>query len=313
MTVYDYKIGMSLGLGKTVVALGLFDGVHKGHKKLLDSAMQIAREQRLPFAVFTFRDKYSALKGGERLFTDEERQSIIEELGVEHLIVADFSDMMQLSAADFVEKTLVRDLDTAVAVVGDDFRFGHGREGDVKLLDRLLFEKSRRLYCEPSVNAKNGEKLSSASIKKLIADGNVSLARELLCSAYFIEERVEKGIGLGHRLGIPTVNISLQNKKLAPKRGVYATAVKIDEKIYTGLTNVGTCPTFGERKEHTETFILGFSSALYGKRLRVYFLEYLRPEKKFESQDELLKQIKLDTDRTLKLTERIKWQEIGIN
>ncbi len=313
MKTYEYKQGdKPANRRKCVIALGLFDGIHKGHAALFEKASRIAEKENMPFVIFTFRDKKGALKGGERLFTDDEREAILEKTQAEELIVAEFQDMASISAEDFVSNVLCKDLNAAVAVTGTDFRFGKERLGDTELLSQVMSKYGARAVAIDTVAA-GEEKISSAMIKNLIRQGELKRAGELLLEPYFIEAKGERGIGLGSKLGVPTVNISLQKGKLVPKHGVYAAAVKIDDKFYTGLTNIGTCPTFGEREMHTETFILDFSGVLYGKRVRIYLLEYLREERRFSGADELLLQIEIDIDKTKRITEALKWQELGTN
>ena len=136
--------------------------------------------------------------------------------------------------------------------------------------------------------------LSTSLITELLKQGNPRAASELLGEPYFIEGEIIRGDGRGELLGLPTVNISLQNDKSFIKQGVYYTQVLIDEKSYTGLTNIGKCPTFEEREVHTETFILDFSGKVYGKIAKVFLIDYLREEKKFKDKDELTNQIKSD-------------------
>jgi riboflavin kinase/FMN adenylyltransferase len=152
--------------------------------------------------------------------------------------------------------------------------------------------------------------ISSTLIRKELADGNIAIANRLLGTPYFLSGVVESGNRVGKKLGFPTINIPLREGYVELGRGVYFTLVKIGDKFYRGITNVGTCPTFDERKMHTETYILDYNGEIYGEEVKLFFLEYIREERKFESPEELRAEI----GRNMKwaMEREIKWQEIGL-
>lgn len=296
MKIYDYKSAEALPFDKCVVALGFFDGVHRGHRALLAAAKSRAKELCLPLVVFSFYSETEGIKAPERLYSTEIKSALLEALGAEYALYARFGDISGMSACDFVSEFLIGKLGARLAVSGRDFRFGKGREGDTALLSKLMTASGgESLIVEDELAGE--EKISTSLIKKLLANGRTKEAGELLAEPYFIIGEVVKGDGRGRSLGTPTVNISLQNSKSFLKTGVYHTSVVIDEKCYTGITNVGFCPTFSERERHTETFILGFSDCAYGKRAKLSFLDYLREEKRFSSKEELIAQINRDLSK----------------
>ena len=310
MKIYNYKPGVSLD-EKTAVALGFFDGVHAGHRQLLKTAREAAKKSNLLFTVFTFIAG-SGIKENHPIYSNRQKLEILEELGVEAVIVADFSEISNISAEDFVKNCLFRDMGCRIAVAGFDFRYGKGRTGDADSLKKSLGLLGAECIIE-SEHSIDGEKISSTKIKELISLGNMEKAREFLGYPYQIACVVEHGRGAGKGLGFPTVNTKI-DKNLSPIRcGVYRTAVEISGKLYTGVTNVGTCPTFEERKIHAETYIVDYSGDLYGQKIRIFFLGYLREERQFEDPQELIMQINVDKNTAIKENGELTWQEIGQN
>ena len=310
MKIYKYTHGETIP-EKTVIALGFFDGVHEGHRRLLAAAKRAAEEKELTFAVFTFRT-VCGVKGKTVIYSDEEKLTLFRELGVEAVILADFADISGISADSFIKDCLFHDMGCRVAVCGYDFRFGKGRVGDAKLLSDTLLSLGAECIIEDE-HKLYGEKISTTKIKELLAAGDVGEARLFLGYPYFMLASVEHGRGVGQKLGFPTVNTTLSPERAPLRRGVYRTAVSISGKLYTGVTNVGTCPTFEERAVHAETYIVGYSGDLYGEKIRIFFLGFLRDEKKFSTPEELIMQINVDKNKAIKENGELTWQEIGLN
>ncbi len=302
LDIHKYKLGERYTFGKTVIALGLFDGVHKGHRALIAKAKETAEKEGLTPIVFTFDSDNTNFKSNETLYTSKQKTDLISSLGINHIIYADFSELANMSAANFVKSVLIDSLSCKYAVTGLDFKFGKGREGNTSILSDILEDAEAHLITVADINDKFG-KISTARIKLLLKNGECRHAAELLGVPYYLEDEVRHGLGLGRSLGTPTVNISLQKSFDFLRSGVYASLVEYDQKYYTGVTNIGTCPTFGERERHSETYILNFNSDLYEKRIKVYLLEHLRDEIKFASKEELSLQIKRDSERSSKIAE----------
>lgn len=308
MKIYNYTPGVSIN-EETAVALGYFDGVHAGHRRLLATAKKAANKKRLLFTVFTFTSG-SGIKENQHIYSTEEKLALFEEMGVEAVILADFSEISGISAEDFVKNCLYRDMGCRVAICGFDFRYGKGRMGDTASLNKDLASLLAQCIVEPEHRI-NGEKISSTKIKQLLSLGNVEDAAEFLGRPYQLTCEVERGRGVGKKLGFPTTNTKIDCNRAPLKRGVYRTAVEISGKLYTGITNIGTCPTFKEREIHAETYIVGYSGNLYGETIRIHFLGYLRDERKFASPEELTMQINIDKNIAIKENGELTWQVIG--
>ena len=308
MKIYNYSPGMHTPRG-AVIALGLFDGLHIGHRLLIETARRTAEEKGLTPTVFTFRTE-TLNKGGGALYSTEEKLDLLSDMGVEAVILADFEALMQVSAEDFVKDLLVRDMGCEVAVAGFDFRFGKGAAGNADLLISLMRESGGDAIIEEE-HTLFGEKISTTRIKSLLSLGRVDQARECLGAPYFVTASVEHGRGVGKGLGFPTLNLS-GNAASQLGRGVYRCAAMISGELYTAVTNVGTCPTFEERESHAEVHVIGFDGDLYGKTVRVFFLGYLREEMKFDTPESLIMQINVDINRAITENGDKLWQEIGL-
>ena len=308
MEIYNYTPGMNIGK-KTAVALGYFDGVHAGHRKLLSTAKQVATEKGLLFTVFTFVSEFG-IKGSGTIYSNEEKLEIFKSIGVEAVVLARFSDISKTPAESFVRDCLYKDMGCRVAIAGFDFGYGCGRTGNAQTLKASLASLGAECVIEPEHRI-DGEKISSTKIKELLSSGNVSEANRHLGFPYQLICEVEHGRGVGKSLGFPTVNTKIDTYRAKILRGVYRTAVEISGKLYTGITNIGTCPTFPEREVHAETYIIGYSGSLYGKKIRILFLGRMRDEKKFDTPEELIMQINIDKNRAIKENGDLTWQEIG--
>ena len=310
MKIYNYRPGTVIGK-KTAVALGFFDGVHAAHRRLLEKTKEIARKNNLLFTVFTF-ESTTGIKENSLIYSTEEKLALFESLGVEAVMLAKFADISEVSADIFVKDCLFGDMGCRVAVAGFDFRYGKGRTGNIESLTREM----RRLGADCITEAQQtigGEKISSSKIKSLLSDGDVEGARRFLGYPYQLICEVEHGRGVGRKLGFPTINTSLDKSRVKLRYGVYRTAVDISGKLYTGVTNVGVCPTFKEREAHAETYITNYSGDLYGEKIRILFLGRLRDEMRFNSPEELITQITIDKNRAIKENGELTWQEIGQN
>ena len=284
------------------VALGFFDGVHIGHLALFDEARKHAAEQGAVFAVFTFRDcgdgTYKA--GAPRLTEWNERLSLLREAGVERVYAADFESVATLSPEEFVEEVLIKRLDAVFAVCGFNFRFGHRAAADSSDLDRLMRAHERGCHILPPTK-QNGVTVSSSAIRTAIENGEIELANSMLGRPFTINFPVIHGKMLGRTIGVPTINQAFPLGFVVPRRGVYACRCDIDGEILGAVSNVGVRPTV----EHTESVnceshILDFDGWLYGRRIRVSFLHFLREERQFDSLDELVAQIQNDIDSAKK-------------
>jgi len=309
LKIYKYFPGKELPIADTVIALGFFDGVHLAHRRLIERARRLADERGLTLAVFTFPAE-SRLKGDGVLYSTEQKLAILEELSVEAVIMADFKEVADIDAEDFIDRSLIKDMHCRAAVAGFDFRFGKGAVGNAALLSERLSEEGVECVIEHELKI-DGEKISTTKIKELLSLGMPEEARRHLGCPYFITARVEHGCGAGRGLGFPTANTEFDGGKTPLKVGVYRTAVDVGGRLYTGVTNVGTCPTLGERGLHAETYIVDYSGDLYDEKLRIFFLGFLRDEIKFKDKKDLILQINVDKNRAIKENGVLTWQAIG--
>lgn len=310
MNIVSYRYPTNTGLCGTAIALGYFDGVHIGHRELISLLVREARAKGLSPYVFTFADTLSKTKNVQSIiYNSDEKIKIFESLGVDGVIIADFSSISNLSPEDFISQVIIGDLGAELAISGYNFRFGKRAAADSARLIELMEESGKRALVLSECKV-DGKTLSATAIRQLIGEKKLEEATRMLGLPYFIEGTVERGLGLGKAYGFPTVNLPLRDTSPLPT-GVYRCAVDIDGKIYTGITNIGKCPTVKERDVHAECMIADFSGDLYGKTLRIYFLGYLREEKTFTSVDELREQIYRDKEKSVKENGDLTWLEIG--
>lgn len=275
---------------RTAVSLGIFDGVHIGHRAVLNSA----EKSGLKTAVFTFLSETVTTKGNKGvIYTDKRKLEILKRLGVEYILSPAFSDFKDMSAEDFVKKILVGAFNAQELFCGEDFRFGKGAEAGVSELSRLCLKYGIKLNVTPPVMYK-GQAVSSTRIKNALTNGDILSANEMLYEKFGYFEKVIHGNEIGRTLNFPTINQVIPEKTVLPKFGVYLTEVEVSGVIYKGVSNVGVKPTVGNKEPLIETHILNYSGNLYGESLNVKLVKFLREEKKFASLDELKRQVDFD-------------------
>ena len=281
------------------VTIGVLDGVHRGHQILLARL----REDMIR-TVLTF-DPHPAevLHPGShpRLITTvEERIAIFQTLGVEQVGILDLHEIKELSPQEFVTGILIERLGIGHLVVGEDFRFGHRRAGDVALLQEL--GESLGFEVESIGLVKDDEgKLSSSRIRMLIEEGRIEDAAEAMGRRYRLTGTVIEGDHRGRQLGFPTANLAPPDRKVIPGSGVYAGFVLLGEEVHQAAINVGIRPTFGEGEMIVEAYLLDFDGDLYGEELTVEFVRYLRPELAFDSIDQLVSTMEDDVEETRRI------------
>ena len=272
-----------LGPGRRAVAVGAFDGVHLGHRRVIESVLAAGPET----TVITFEPHPRTALGHrvELLTTLERRLELLEELGVAATLVLEFTlDLARLEPEEFAEQVL-RGIGAEVVVAGENFRFGHGRRGDLELLAGLGFD----VQAVPLL-----EGVSSSRIRELVADGDVTGAAELLGRPHEIEGIVVAGHARGGTLGFPTANLNVRPDLAVPGNGIYAGAAA----GHRAAVSIGLNPHYGGRERRIEAFLLDFSGDLYGRRLVVELWQRLRDEQAFESEEALIEQIARDVEAT---------------
>lgn len=281
---------------RSAVTLGKFDGLHRGHQKLIQHVNGQRRED-CKTVVFTFdvSPKAHMLHMPPKfLLTYEERRELAEQLGVDILAECPFTDeLMHMRAEKFVKEYLVDRLHTEYLAVGYDFRFGYNREGTPQLL--CMFGEKYGFTVEIVEKEKDKERdISSTYVREELEKGNMEKVNELLGYTYFTRGEIVHGRQLGRTIGIPTANLIPPAIKKLPPNGVYITESLIDGKLYQGITNIGYKPTVKENFLGVETYLFCCNEDLYGQEAEVRFFRYLRPETKFASLAELKKQLDKD-------------------
>jgi len=280
-----------------LLTIGVFDGVHLGHKYLLSQLTERARQQDLLSGVVTFRQHpQEVLSPQTRLpfLTDlAERINLLKNEGVEAIVTLSFtSELAQLSARQFVS-LLKNHLRMCGLVIGPDFTLGRNRAGNIDSLRTLGQDMNFTVTVIPPVMI-NGEVVSSTAIRNALANGDMKKVFNLAGHPFSLNGRVTSGTGRGLELGFPTANLDIDPEQALPADGVYATWAYIDGKAYQSMTNVGKHPTFGDSQRTVEVYVLDYHSDLYGHDLKIDIMARLRSEERFNTVDELKKQITED-------------------
>lgn len=287
----------------TVVTIGKFDGMHKGHEAVFRHMLKY-REQGLKLVVFTFDMPVSTVLGSggssKVLTTRVEKRRIFKRLGADYLIEFPFNEMTaSISAEEFIDDFLVESLNMRAIVMGSDCRFGHRGIGTPDMLRRYAHNYGYEVEVIDYLTT-NGDKISSTAIRQYIEQGELSKANELLMQPYFFYGEVVHGNEIGRTMSIPTVNLIPKESKLIVPNGVYFSTVTIDGVKYKSITNIGVKPTIesdGGSRVIIESHIYDFRRNIYGKEVTVSILDFLRPEMKFPSLDALKDQLKRDVQQ----------------
>ena len=285
-------------INKSVITIGNFDGLHKGHQVLINETINYAKKYNLKSIVFTFSNhpiNYFMDDKIKNILKTKQKMQILNDMGVDIVINIPFNELMtQIPAEQFVSEILKNKLGLKKIIIGHDFSFGRNKEGNGKLLKILSKKYMYDIDIIEPIKI-DGIRVSSSIIRELIENGNITKASEYLGRNYKISGKVIQSKQLGRQIGFPTANIRCNKDILIPKRGIYATKVKVDNKEYIGATNIGYNPTVEGKELSVETHILNFDKDIYGEILSVEFLERIRDERKFESLEKLIIQLEKDT------------------
>ena len=274
----------------TAVALGFFDGLHKGHRRVILSAVE-QKDNGLVPVCFTFAQSPKlVLKRAfsDSLMTDNDKLKTLESLGVEHTYRVNFREIMNMPPEEFVKKIVFDELRAKFVVCGFNYHFGKNGEGNTQMLSQLCDDNGVALKII-SPERDGDDVVSSTLIRELIQNGNIIRANNLLCSRFGFAAVITHGKRLGRELGTPTINQEMPHGLTVPKYGVYASAVTLENgKIYCGVTNIGVKPTVGGTSLLSETWMPDFDGGeIYGQTADVRLLDFIRPEKKFNNIIEL--------------------------
>ena len=275
---------------RCAVTLGKFDGIHRGHRKLIQTILDRKSEYGELAVVMAF------VSDRQTILTSEERRILLEKMGVDVLLECPLNDQMKHMKADvFIRQILKGDLQASCVVVGEDFRFGHERKGTPQLLEKAGEKYEYDTIVVPK-EMEGSRKISSTYIREELKKGNMEKVRELLGNPFFAVGTVTHGRGMGHRDFFPTANIIPPKQKLLPPNGVYVTLSHFDGTDYPGITNIGYKPTVGEAFLGIETNLFDCDLDLYGQNCTVDFYKFIRPEQKFASFEALKAQIRKDIE-----------------
>ncbi len=286
----------------TAIALGYFDGLHKGHRNVISLAVN-EKQNGLTTVCFTFLQSPRSVltdKPSCGLMTKDDKIKTLDMLGIDHTYQADFRKIMNMSAREFVKDILIETLNAQKLFCGFNYHFGKDGDGNVETLKSLCSEYSIDVSVVPAEECGN-QIISSTLIRNLIKAGNIKKANEMLCSKFGFCSVIEHGRKLGRELGTPTINQPLCQELVVPKFGVYASAVTLENGIkYCGVTNIGVKPTVGSSVPLCETWMPEYrGDEIYGQYADVRLLDFIRPEKKFSGIDELKNAI-IDNSKTAK-------------
>lgn len=283
----------------TVVTIGTFDGVHLGHRKIIQRLIDSAKKQSLQTALLTFyphpRMVLQQSDDLKLINTIDERKHILKETGLEHLIIHPFTlEFSRLTARAYVEDILVKGLNAKKIVIGYDHHFGRNRTADINDL-KAFGEEFNFEVDEISKQDIEDVAVSSTKIRKSLENGDLEKANEFLSKPFFISGEIVKGKRLGRQMGYPTANLKISDSyKLVPREGVYVVVSEIGGQRYYGMMNIGTNPTVGGQDQSIETYFFDLDKNLYEMHLQIQLLKRIRSEMKFENLDALIKAMKAD-------------------
>ena len=289
---------------KTIVTIGTFDGIHVGHKKILKNLITTARKEGKKSVLLTFfphprmvlqKDKTILL-----LNTLDEKSMLLEKMGLDYLIIHPFNkEFSRLNALDFVRDVLVNKLNTSRLIIGYDHHFGKNREGNIHQLKEYSLLYDFKIEENPAQDI-DDVSVSSTKIRSALKEGNLKTANNYLGYYYMISGAVVRGKKLGGTIGFPTANIEIKEPyKLIPSTGVYVIRTQINNVLYNGIMNIGFNPTVLGKYKTIEAHLFDFNENLYGKKIKIEFLYFLREEQKFKSVKELVTQLNIDKENAI--------------
>ena len=284
---------------RSAIAIGNFDGVHKGHQKVFQRTKKFSQKNKIKFGILTFTPLpvmfFNKKIKNYRLVSENQKLKLFEKYGVDFIINIKFNrNFSKIHAETFVEKIIYKKINPQFISVSNNFRFGRKRKGDVNLLKKFSYKYDYRLLNIRTLKYK-GIIVSSTRIRKSLQNGKIHLANELLSRTWFVDGLVKKGKKLGRELGYRTCNIRIKNYIL-PKIGIYVVKVLIEnnKKTYSGVAYLGSRPTFGGKEVFLEINLFGIKKNLYKKKLKVYFLKFIRGDQKFKNSAKLIRQMNKD-------------------
>ena len=305
---YDIEAPSEL-FQESIVTVGVFDGIHIGHQAVIQQVLTQAKKFKLASFVLTFDPPPLAFLAPERcppaLTTLSKKIEILEQLGIDAVVFARFDAyLQQMSPSTFVQQILLQRLHARQVIIGYDWQFGKGRSGNAGALKQLGNQYRFGVIIVGPVQL-HGAPVHSTRVREAIAKSNLNLVSELLGRRYSIVGEIVQGEGRGRKIGFPTANIDAGNQMLPPS-GVYAIQVKLEGRVFDGVMNMGTRPTFEGEKFQIETHLFDFQKMVYKKKIEIFFIEKIRDERKFPNPEMLVVQIKQDVAAAKAILNQIK-------
>ncbi len=286
---------------KTVVAVGGFASLHKGHIELLEKTVNLAKKHNAESCVLTFDLALDKHKGNVNFMNIEQRINLIKKTGILKVVVQDFDEKFkELSPEEFFLEKLVKQLDCVCVVVGENFRFGRDASGNTETLKKLCEKNCIECEIHPLKRDEEDNVISTTFLTQIAKSGDMERFCKLLGRPLVIQGEVIHGRHEGTKIGFPTVNINVHPGEVTPGRGVYISETEIEGEMYPSVTNIGNAPTFDSLEELAETHIIGINKDLYGKCIKVNVYKKIRDITKFDSVEELKNQLKSDVIATIK-------------
>ena len=291
---------LPLGTKGRVIALGMFDGLHLGHLDIIRKAVSVAERDGLTSTVQTFRNLFK--QDSKTLYTAEERLDLISRTGADELLVLDFDEVKDMEPEDYLKNVILYRCVADTLIMGEDYRFGKDARGDVAMVKEFAKENDIRVIVVKDHLLEGTErKISTTWLRDALAEGDADLARDL-CGGrnYIYSGRCVQGKQMGREMGFPTANIIVPSDKFVVRRGVYVSRVRLGQRILYGVTNIGRRPTLEDAvNDVVETYIFDFDEDIYGAKLEVELMHFLRPESKMTSKEELIDAVNLNKAQAL--------------
>jgi len=285
---------------KLAIAIGTFDGIHLGHRFLIEKLLQICKEKNYSSMIYTYIQHPLHQLGIDSppalIMSINNKVHKFHNMGIDFLTLQSFSKEFAQTSPENFFSDICSKFNVRHIVIGQDFKFGHKGLGSVQLLQKLANANNIEVTVVPPY-CKGNTVVSSSMIRDLISDGNVEKANEFLGYEYYLYGEVITGFQRGTAMGFPTANLSFNKLMAIPAHGVYMTYAYIEGKFYWGATSIGTNPTFDDCSTHIETHFIDYKKELYGKKIKIFFLQKLRDQIRFDSIEELKKQIHADVEQ----------------
>ena len=297
---------LPLGTKGRVIALGLFDGLHRGHMDIIEKTVAIAERDGLTSTVQTFKNLIKT--GSKSLYTSEERLNLIGKAGADEILVLDFDAVRNMEPEQYLTDILLNRAIADTLVMGEDYRFGRNARGDVAMIKEFARANDVRvIVVKDHLLEGTDSKISTTWLRKALEDGDVDLARQL-CGGrdYSYSGYCVHGKQLGRTMGFPTANINIPEDKYVVRRGVYVSRVHLGNRILYGVTNIGRRPTLEEAmNDVAETYIFDFDEDIYGARFSIDLMHFLRPETQYTSKEDLINAVELNKKQAMEYVKNL--------